>query len=444
MTQPILTVDVKSELDVIAARHRARQFAALCGFAMLDQVRIATVVSELARNIVNYASSGTVHFSVSVEQPHQVLDIAVADDGPGISKLDTILAGRYLSSTGMGMGILAARRLMERCDIVTAPGQGTRIMLSKTMPQHTEQITPAAIALMVAQLDALPNDIALAEAHQQNRELSDALAALHVRQEELVQLTTRLEETNIRMEALNLELDEKARALQSADRRKDEFVAILSHELRGPLSAASMAAQLMAAGAVAPERTAEMGQIIVRQVGHMRRLVEDLLDVSRVNRGLVAIDRAPVDMREVVTEAVEQTDAYGREKGHEIVLSLAPGACVIQGDKTRLVQVVGNLLRNAIRYTPDGGKITVAMAADDCAVTIRVVDNGIGLPAELMPHLFDLYVQGERATIRKGGGLGLGLALVKSLVEAHDGTVSAHSDGAGLGSTFSVSFSMAG
>jgi signal transduction histidine kinase len=444
MTQPILTVDVKSELDVIAARQRARQLAALCGFTMLDQVRIATVVSELARNIVNYASSGTVHFSVSAQQPYQVLDIAVVDDGPGISKLDTILAGRYLSSTGMGLGILAARKLMERCDIVTAPGQGTRIMLSKTIPQHIEQITPAAIALMVAKLDALPNDMALAEAHQQNRELSDALAALHVRQEELVQLTTRLEETSVRMEALNLELDEKARALQSADRRKDEFVAILSHELRGPLSAASMAAQLMAAGAVAPERTAEMGQIIVRQVGHMSRLVEDLLDVSRVNRGLVAIDRAPVDMREVVTEAVEQTDAYGREKGHEIVLSLAPGACVIQGDKTRLVQVVGNLLRNAIRYTPDGGKITVAMAADDCAVTIRVVDNGIGLPAELMPHLFDLYVQGERATIRNGGGLGLGLALVKSLVEAHDGTVSAQSDGAGLGSTFSVSFSMVG
>jgi signal transduction histidine kinase len=173
----------------------------------------------------------------------------------------------------------------------------------------------------------------------------------------------------------------------------------------------------------------------------MSRLVEDLLDVSRVSRGVVAIERAPVDLCAVVTEAVEQVASKAREKQHEIVTNLPPTACVIEGDKSRLVQVVSNLLGNAIRYTPAGGAISVVLTGGAGVVSLRVVDNGIGLAPELMPQLFDLYVQAERATVREGGGLGLGLALVKSLVEAHHGTVTARSEGVGMGSTFSVMFS---
>jgi signal transduction histidine kinase len=213
--------------------------------------------------------------------------------------------------------------------------------------------------------------------------------------------------------------------------------------LRSPLSAVSMAAQLLQADPVAPERTLQMSQVINRQVCHMSRLVEDLLDVSRVSRGLVLIEKAPLDLCEVVKDAVEQVASYAQKKGHVIDLSLFQAAAVIHGDRTRLVQVVSNLLSNAIRYTPDGGTVAVRLEVHDASVAIKVIDNGIGLPADLMPHLFDLYVQAERSSDRKSGGLGLGLALVKSLVEAHDGIVTAESEGAGLGSTFAVRFAMA-
>lgn len=440
--QPMLTVAVKTELDVIASRQRARQIAGLCGLGALDQARIATVVSELARNIFNYATKGTVRFSISAAARPQALVIVVDDQGPGIGDLDLILSGRYRSTTGMGLGILAARRLMDRFEIDTKNNAGTRITLGKILPANAPRMTAATIASIVSQLDVLPNNMALSEAYQQNRELTDALGALQTRQDELLQLTARLEETNSRVEALNLLLDEKAEALQRADRRKDEFLSILSHELRGPLSAAGMAAQLLEAGSSTPERAAQMSKVITRQVGHMSRLVEDLLDVSRVSRGLVIIDKAPVDLCQVAADAVEQVAAYAKKKGHAIEVSLPRGECIIQGDRTRLLQVVSNLLSNAIRYTPDGGEIAIVLEKQDRAACVKVIDNGIGLPAHLMPQLFDLYVQAERSSDRKGGGLGLGLALVKSLVEAHDGAVTAESAGEGHGSTFAIRFAM--
>jgi signal transduction histidine kinase len=170
----------------------------------------------------------------------------------------------------------------------------------------------------------------------------------------------------------------------------------------------------------------------------MSRLVEDLLDVSRVSRGLVSITRVAVDMREVLDAAFEQHAAAARAKGHRIKQPVSPQHCTVDGDRTRLVQIVANLLGNAIRYTPDGGRIEVDMRADDGWLLVHVADNGIGIPAPLMPHLFDLYTQAERSSDSKNSGLGLGLALVKSLVEAHGGTVAASSAGAGRGSQFEV------
>lgn len=437
MAQSILTLAVSTEFDVIASRLRARQIAALCGFSSLDQARIATAVSELARNIFNYASTGTVGFAVAERSHPQQLVVTVQDSGPGIGNLDVILSGGYRSTTGMGLGILAARRLMEQCDIRTGPA-GTSITVSKPVPAAAARLTPAAIDSFKSHLDALPSNAALSEAHQQNRELTAALSALQARQDELLIVSARLEETNRRVEALNVMLDEKAAALQRADRSKDEFLAILSHELRGPLSATGIAAQLLQAGPNTPERTEQMSAVIGRQVGHMARLVEDLLDVSRVSRGLVLIDKAPLNLGHVINWAAEQVMASARQKNHSIDEFMPARSVLVQGDRIRLVQVVSNLLNNAIRYTPEGGKIAIHLDEQDGVATVRVADNGIGLHADFMPRLFDLYVQAERSSDRTGGGLGLGLALVKNLVEAHGGTVTAQSEGAGRGSTFTV------
>jgi signal transduction histidine kinase len=163
-----------------------------------------------------------------------------------------------------------------------------------------------------------------------------------------------------------------------------------------------------------------------------------LLDVSRVSRGLVSISKTVVDMREVVDAAFEQHAPAARAKGHAVSQAVSLEHCTVDGDRTRLVQIVANLLGNAIRYTPDGGRIEVRVSAHEGWLLLRVSDNGIGIAPELMPHLFDLYTQAERSSDSRNSGLGLGLALVKSLVEAHGGSVAASSAGAGRGSQFEV------
>ncbi len=436
----LLTIAVSCELDVLASRQRARQLAVFCGFGTQDQTRIATAVSELARNVFKYAGTGQVQFSVYDSERQQALMIAIDDNGPGIRELDHILAGN--DRWGGGQGIRAARRLMDQCKIETG-ASGTHIILSKDFPAQAPLMTFEALAHAVSQLEPLPSNVALSEANHQNRELTDALATLQIRQAELIDVSRRLEETNSEVEALNRLLSATAESLVSADRRKDEFLSMLSHELRGPLSAAGIAAHMLETMPPAPEQTVKLGQVIARQVRHMSRLVEDLLDVSRVSRGLVTIDKVALDLREVIEAAIEQVTPAAREKGHRLDVALPTTACVIDGDRTRLIQVVSNLLGNAIRYTPEAGDIGVTMHKQDGTVIVRVSDNGIGIGADLMPHLFDLYVQAERTADSKNGGLGLGLALVKSLVEIHDGTVTASSAGAGCGSCFELRFHVA-
>jgi signal transduction histidine kinase len=439
----LLTVVIRSELDVIASRLRARQITAMCAFGNHEQTRIATAISELARNAFVYAAGGKLRFFVGRLGARQALVAVIDDQGPGIAALDRILAQDPASHGGKSGGILAARRLMDRYDIRTG-SQGTHIVLVKAFPAQAPYLDACAIDLALSRLAALPSNVALSEADHQNRELTDALASLQAKQAELLEMSACLERTNRQVEALNVLLSEKASSLESADRRKDEFLSILSHELRSPLSAVSMAAQILENNPGQDQQGIRLGQLITRQTRHMSRMVEDLLDVSRVSRGLVSISRSEVDMREVVDAALEQHAPAARAKRHVLAQAPAPRSGTVDGDRTRLVQIVANLLGNAIRYTPDGGRIEVGMREDDGWLLLHVSDNGIGIPVELMPHLFDLYTQAERSSDSRNSGLGLGLALVKSLVEAHGGSVTASSGGASRGSRFEVRLKLSG
>ena len=436
MSEPILTIAVACEMDVIASRQRARQIAAHCGFGQHDQARIATVVSELARNVASYAGEGRVGFSLAGAAGRRTLVVTVEDEGPGIDGLELLLAGEERAQRPGGSGLLAARRFMDECDIATGKS-GTRIVLTKMLPTSARAISAEDIAQAVAGA-SVPSNVALSEANHQNRELTDALAALQERQDELVAVSKRLEQTNEQVEELNRLLNEKAASLISADRQKNEFLSLLSHELRGPLSAAAMAAYMLKQNPAVTTQTASLSDLIDRQVSHMNRLVEDLLDVSRISRGMISIVIAEVDLRDVVSAAIEQLMPAAERKGQRVDVLLPTGPCTVEGDAIRLVQVVGNLLGNAIRYTGTGGHITLALEERDGAVALRVADNGQGIAAELLPHLFDLYVQAETSSERQHGGLGLGLALVKSLIELHGGTVTASSAGLGLGSSFDI------
>ena len=224
--------------------------------------------------------------------------------------------------------------------------------------------------------------------------------------------------------------------LREADRRKDEFLAMLAHELRNPIAPISAAAELLQRMKPDEALVRRTSQIIARQVGHMTALIDDLLDVSRVTRGLVELERAPVDLRDVLQDAVEQATPLVRARHHALSLELPQEAALVMGDKKRLVQVVANLLNNAAKYTPEGGTLAVRAVTAGGRACIEVLDNGIGMAPELTVRVFDLFAQAERSADRALGGLGLGLALVKSLVELHGGSVGCESAGEGQGSRF--------
>ena len=234
-----------------------------------------------------------------------------------------------------------------------------------------------------------------------------------------------------------------ADALRAADRRKDEFLAMLAHELRNPLAPILAGAELMKKAPGADSRLASISDIITRQTRHMTKIVDDLLDVARVTRGLVTVDKAPLDFSRVVSAAVDQVRPLLDARRHELTIEMPRSRLEIVGDHARLVQVLSNLLNNAGKYTPDFGLIKLKVVTTSKELCFSVEDNGTGIAPDLMPDLFDLFSQGSRSMDRAQGGLGLGLALVKTLVELHGGSVRAFSEGAGQGAQFMVRLPLA-
>lgn len=250
-----------------------------------------------------------------------------------------------------------------------------------------------------------------------------------------------LQGVNIDIQELKTLGEERQQAidkLRAEDIRKNEFLAMLAHELRNPLAPISAGAELLKIARRDEERVRQTSEIISRQVGHMTNLIDDLLDVSRVTRGLVELDNKALDMRQVVADAIEQANPGIQTRRHHLALHMPPGTAMVFGDEMRLVQVVANLLNNAAKYTPECGNISLKIDVQDAHLQLEVDDSGIGMAPDLVKRVFDLFTQAERTSDRSSGGLGLGLALVKSLVELHGGSVAAASDGMGKGSRFTV------
>ncbi|HET9626510.1 MAG TPA: ATP-binding protein [Kofleriaceae bacterium] len=222
---------------------------------------------------------------------------------------------------------------------------------------------------------------------------------------------------------------------EAANRAKDEFLAMLGHELRNPLAPILTALEVMRSHATPPPRVRE---IIERQVKHVVTLVDDLLDVSRITQGKIELDRRPIELARIVTRAVELAGPLTQERGHTLEVDVPAHGLALLADETRIAQVLSNLLVNAAKYTDRGGRIAIRAARDGGDIVIRVRDNGMGIPPDILPHLFERFVQGRRTLDRAEGGLGLGLAIVSSMVALHGGTVHAASDGVGQGSEFTV------
>lgn len=222
-----------------------------------------------------------------------------------------------------------------------------------------------------------------------------------------------------------------------ADKRKDEFLAMLAHELRNPLSAISGAARLF--GTLETEAELEWAkEVVLRQVRHLARLIDDLLDVSRISRGRIVLRKEPVDLATVVRRAVDVVRSLLEAHGHEMDVALDGGGLWVEADPLRIEQILVNILTNAAKYTHAGGRITLSAHREGSRIAITVRDNGMGITPDLLPRVFDLFVQGERTIARSEGGLGIGLTLTRKLAELHGGSVTAESEGPGKGSTFSV------
>jgi len=265
------------------------------------------------------------------------------------------------------------------------------------------------------------------------------LVELHLKRRELQALNRSLEQANTTLQAEKTrELEAMNRALKQADRHKDEFLAVLAHELRNPLAPIRNAVEIMRRSPITDPQLTWSRDVIERQVKHLSRLVDDLLDVSRITRGNINLHRDRLSVATIVARAIETVHPLVTEHRHELITEMPDDTLEVEGDLTRLTQVLGNLLNNAAKYTDPGGSIVLSVMREGSELEFRVRDTGIGIPPELLPRLFNLFTQVDGTAHRAQGGLGIGLALVRQLVHMHGGTVTANSAGPANGSEFVV------
>lgn len=436
----LLTLKLNGDQDVVSARQYARRVAESLGFDSQGQTRIATAVSEIARNASRYARGGEVMFSLEGERSPQQLIVRVVDRGGGIANLEEVLTGRYRSTTGMGMGIVGARRLADRFDIQSGPG-GTEVMLAKTLPSQA----PLVSAQQQARLsEGLKSEVAatgaIAETQQQNRELMAALSELRERQEELGALNAELEETNRGVVALYAELDEKALQLRQADQMKSRFLSNMSHEFRTPLNAIRALTRMLAEendGPLNAEQQKQLG-FIRRSADELGEMVNDLLDLAKIEAGKTEVSPAQFSVPELF--AIQRGIFRPLVTRDSVTLTFEEpsGMPPLVTDEGKVAQILRNLVSNALKFT-EAGTITVSAGYDDADDTawFRIADTGIGISGNDLHNIFDEFTQVRNPLQARSKGTGLGLPLCRKLAGLLGGTVEAQST-PGHGSVFTL------
>jgi signal transduction histidine kinase len=435
----LLSLEVQLEPDIVLARQRARQIAGLLGFTHLDQTRIATATSEIARNAFQYAGGGRVEFLVE-SGPKPALVIRVRERGPGIRDLQAILDGQYVSSTGMGLGIVGAKRLMDRFSIESAHGTGATVSMAKGLPHRLDAPSPKELARISADLARHAPQGLLAELRQQNQELLNTLQELRDRQAELAQMHTReLDETNRGVVALYTELDDQTTSVKRLSDLKSRFLSEMSHEFRSPLnSIRSLTSFLL--GRSDGDLTAEQEkqvQLIRKAAEGLSTLVDDLLDLAKVEAGKSVIrpTKFPV---EAVYDSLQGTIRPMIDPGAVRLVFEDPSDLLpMQTDEVKLTQILRNFLSNAVKFTERGEIRVAARPGPDDAIIFSVADTGIGIAAADLPRVFEEFSQIENPLQAWSKGTGLGLPLTRKLAELLGGSVSVQSE-PGAGSTFAA------
>jgi signal transduction histidine kinase/ActR/RegA family two-component response regulator len=436
MSTKIITAAIAAEDDVVRARQLARMIAGGLGYAGQDQTRIATAVSEVARNAFMYAGGGKVRFAIDAKAFPPCLEIAVEDNGPGIADLPAVLDGSYVSPTGMGLGLRGARRLMDECTIDSQAGAGTRIVMRKALPKRAMAPTAQTIASLTKHLAEMPRG-PLSEMREQNRELIESLDELRERQEELAQLNNELADTNRGVVALYAELDDKAEHLRRASDMKTRFLSNMTHELRTPINSILALARMLqdrVDGDLTPEQERQVG-FIRQSAESLSEIINDLLDLAKVEAGRIEVRVTQFTAAELLGALRGMFRPLLRE-GVTLVIDEPAAQIDLQTDQGKLAQILRNFISNALKFTERGHvNVTTAVSGDE--VTFSVRDTGIGIAPEHLSYIFEEFTQLDNPLQAKAKGTGLGLPLSKRLAELLGGCVAVNSE-LGSGSLFSL------
>jgi signal transduction histidine kinase/CheY-like chemotaxis protein len=441
---PILSMEINNETDVVSVRQRARRIAELVGFETQDQTRIATAVSEIARNAYEYAGRGKASFRLeSGKEKPQTFVVSIKDEGPGIADVDAVLDGTYKSNHGMGVGILGARRLVEDFHIVSSAKQGTLIELGKPLPKRNKTLTKDALLALTTKLT---NERSGAQPLQmlslQNFELVQSLDELKQRQSELGELNRELEDTNRGVVALYGELEQKAEQLREASELKTRFLSHMSHEFRTPLNSILALADLLIKrvdGDLTGEQEKQVS-FIKRSAESLFELVNDLLDIAKLEAGRVDVRLSTFTVEELLSGLRGVLKPLQKGDGVELVFDEpAPGLPKLTNDEGKITQIIRNFVANALKFTHKGEvRLHVSQAENGARVLFSVSDTGIGIDDKDKERIFEEFSQIDSPTQRMVKGTGLGLSLCRRLAQILEGEILLTSE-LGKGSTFTLS-----
>jgi len=438
MNTLIATVLLRNERDVVQARQRARELAAMLGFDNQEQIRLATATSEMARNAFRYARDGKVNFSVSTDEP-QLFQIEISDSGPGVKNLNEIMEGRYRSETGLGLGIIGTKRLMDTFLIESQPN-GTVVQLGKLIPLPGQRPTQKRLKEIAAQIIARTPESPYEEMERQNQELLKTLQELRARQEELALLNRELEDTNRGVVALYAELDERADYLRRASELKTSFLSNISHEFRTPVNSIISLSRILLDhldGKLTSEQEKQV-TFISRAARSLSEMVNDLLDLAKVEAGKVKIRIRTFEISELFSALKGMLKPLLADNTSvDLVFSGVAEVSALHTDEGKVSQILRNFISNAIKFTPQG-EVRVSALERGSDIIFSVRDTGIGIDPKDHDKIFQEFAQIENPLQEKFHGTGLGLPLCRNLAALLGGRVWVESE-LGQGSTFYTS-----
>jgi signal transduction histidine kinase len=423
---------IKYEPDIVTALQKTRTISQILGFADQDRARLSTAVSELARNVFQYAAGGTIDFFFA-DRDLQTLFICISDNGPGIKDIESILNGTYVSKSGMGVGLSGSKKLMDSFEIETNHGLGTQITIGKVLDRRLHIVKKEDLPNIAKKVGEIGADSAFEEIQNQNRDLLLALEDARLARQELT--------------ALNAKLRLAYEEAEAANRAKSRFLSNMSHEIRTPLGVIVGFADLaLDPASTVSERDEYLGTV-KRNAQNLTNLIGEILDLAKVEAGKINLEKVDFSLPNLMIDLVDSLGLQARTKGVSLVLKFEePFPDVVECDSTRIRQVLLNLVNNALKFTESGSvevsarHLTEESSANNVAIEVIVSDSGIGIRAENQKHLFEPFMQADSSTTRRFGGTGLGLTLSKHLAEVLGGGLSLQSSEEGVGSSFRFHF----